>query len=300
MLYIHLPQFQNVAKEIEEASQLRAQTVVENMESLGVHITSTAASSGQTWPFVVIPDFQVKGLLSNSITGAHTVSINPLVTQNDLEAWTTFSEEHQDWMERAHAYDETVNKKLYQRHHYLPDDDIVAAESEHAHDVALPWSVTGITPYVWTTTTGKQADDDYDHGRKPVAESLYYAPIWHQAPACDFSPLVNYDLRSQPTFDYLIDGMLSHDHPVISQVVEGTYLETNYDHRFDTDKLKEPHSYILEPIHDNLTANRTAVAVLVAFLRWSTYFERVLPITEQGIIVVLKSTCNQSFTYEIL
>lgn len=107
------------------------------------------------------------------------------------------------------------------------------------------------------------------------------------------------DLRSNPTFTSVIDGMLAVDHPVITQVIDATYLETNYEYRFDPEEQSEPHSYVLQPVYDSLTQNRTIVAFLSAFQRWGAFFTDVLPDHEQGIFVVLESSCGQMFTYEV-
>ncbi|CAB9505204.1 Receptor-type guanylate cyclase gcy [Seminavis robusta] len=281
--------FYAIAEEVKEYSQLKAKYVIDNMESLCVHITSTAAASNQEWPFVTIPDFQVKGMLSNEDTGAHTTSINPLVFPGQLENWSAYSAAHADaWMQSAHRYDSIAHPELYVMEHH---------DTEDTHDQSLRWNITGITPYVWTTNEGEKGDAD--HVRMPVEENIVYSPIWQRAPASDYHPLVNYDLHSDPNFERFINGMLAVDHPVISPVVDAAYLDSNYEHRFDPKEQAEPHSYLLEPIYDNLTHNRTIVAVLASFLRWGSFFTDVLPSSQQGIYVVLESTCDQEFTYEI-
>jgi hypothetical protein len=258
--------------------------VLNNLESFGVSLTSHALDAPFTWPFVDFPDFQVRGLLSNEETGAHTISINPLVLPKDLDAWSTFSVNHEGWVAEAHAHDRVVNQELYTVHHY---------ETDYHHNESLRWNVTGITPFVWSY------EDDPYAPRQRVSKSLYYTPIWQRAPACDFTTQVNMDLRSYPPFTSVIDGMLAVNHPVFTNAVDATYLLTNYEHRFDPAEQAEPHSYLLVPVYDNLTYNRTAVAFLGAFLRWGTFFSDVLPRAEQGIFVVLESSCNQTFTYEI-
>lgn len=237
-----------------------------------------------TWPFVVFPDFQVRGILSNQETKAHTLSISPLVYAKDLDAWSNFTTNNQEWMGEAHAYDESVHPDLYQMERY---------ESSYDHKEDVRWNETEIAPYVWV----HNAEDRY--AKKRVSESLFYAPIWQRAPPCDYSSRVNQDLRSDPTYARFIDGMLAVDHPVITTVVEATFLETNYEYRFDPEEYAEPHSYVLSPVYDVLTENRTAVAFLSAFLMWGAYFTDVLPDSEHGIFVVLESNCGQTFTYEI-
>ena len=281
-----LLQFHDISDEIKEFSQLKAKKVYANLNAFGATLTSYAMDGDYTWPFVVFPDFQVRGLLSNQDTQAHTLSINPLVYAKDVDAWTAFSIDNQEWLGEAHAYDQNVHPDLYEMERH---------ESSYDHDVSVRWNATGqgVTPYLWV----HNAEDRY--AKKRVEESPFYAPIWQRAPPCDYSTRINQDLRSDPTFARFIDGMLAVNHPVITTVVEATFLETNYEYRFDPEEYAEPHSYVMTPVYDVLTENRTAVAFLSAFLRWGAFFTDVLPSSQHGIFVVLESTCGEMFTYEI-
>jgi hypothetical protein len=263
---------------------MKTDRVLSNLETFGATLTSYAKSTGQRFPYVVFPDFQVRGLLSNEGTGAHTLTFNPLIFEKDLERWAKFSSENQGWLAEGHYYDKVVHPELFEVEHY---------ETDYDHNEELRWNITGITPYVWT----KNDEDRY--ARDPVGLAPLYSPLWQRAPVCDYAPDVNQDLRSDPAFTDSVDGMLQVHHAVITPVVDATYLETNFEYRFDPEEKAEPHSYVLMPVYDNLTVNRTMVAFLSAFLRWGTYFDDVLPEHEQGIFVVLESSCGQSFTYEI-
>jgi len=276
--------------EITEYSQLKTKHVFTNLETFGVTLTSFAEAEKMLWPYVVVPDFQVRGLMSNQETGAHTISINPFVYPQDLDKWSRFTAYSQGWEQEARDYDQFVHEELYVLEHYNTSDD--------HHDEATRWNVTGMTPYVWTTE-GKGMDHSQQE-RTQVDGELFYTPIWQRAPPCDFSSQINMDLRSDPTFTQFIDGMVEKNHPVITKVVDASYLDTNYESRFNPAEQAEPHSYLLEPVYDSLFENRSMVAFLSAFVRWGLFFDDVLPDHEQGLFVVLENTCNQTFTYEIL
>jgi hypothetical protein len=260
-------QFHAISTEIREYVQLKTVNVFNNLETFGVSVTSYAHDQNQSWPFVLIPDFQVKGIMSNLETGAHTLSINPFVYPNQIDAWGRFSVYKSEWMAEAHVYDEAVHEDLYVLPYYDTDDD--------HHDPATRWNVT-------------------------ARESVLYSPIWQQAPPCDYQPQINLDLRSDPTFERFIDGMLVAKQAVITQVVDGTQLNTNYHSRFDPSQQAEPHSYILDPVYDKFTEDRSMVAFLAAFIRWGVFFSDVLPAHERGLFVVLENDCGDAFTYEIL
>ena len=277
-------QFKGVSNTIQEFSRLKAISVHGSLESFGATLTSYALDQRTTWPFVVFPHFQVRGLLSNKETKAHTISINPLVYAKDVDAWTEFTQQNQAWIAEAHAYDNIVHPELYKVQSY---------KTNYEHDETVRWNATGITPYMWL----HNPDDRYARNR--VQQEPFYAPIWQRAPTCDYATQINQDLRSDPALKDSIDSMLVVDHPVITPSVEATFLETNYEYRFDPEGYTEPHSYVLSPVYDTLDENRTMVAFLSAFIKWGAYFTDVLPSSPLGIFVILESSCGQKFTYEI-
>ena len=204
----------------------------DNLESFGVGLTSFALDANVTWPFVLYPDFQVKGILSNEATGSHTLTLNPIVYPQDIETWSKWSVANSGWMETAHERDKTVHEELYELEYH---------ETDVYHDESLRWNVTGITPFVWKESN----NSDGSVSRVPVGQAKYYAPMWLNSPACDYSPLVNNDLRSWSHFEEYVDALVDLDHAVLTEVVDATYLRTNYDSRFDPAEQEEPHSYLL-------------------------------------------------------
>ena len=60
----------------------------------------------------------------------------------------------------------------------------------------------------------------------------------------------------------------------------------------------DPVSAIYLPIFDSFSAGRKAVASLNAQVHWASYFENVLPPTDNGIVFVLQS-CTSMHTYNI-
>ena len=61
----------------------------------------------------------------------------------------------------------------------------------------------------------------------------------------------------------------------------------------------EPISTFFIPVVDSFANGRKTVALLVANLRWDSYFEDILTDSAQPVRVVLSNTCQDTFTYEI-
>lgn len=96
------------------SSDLRGRAIFNNVESLSATITTVVAASNQTWPFVVVPDFQVLGMVSNKLTGALNVGICPIVFDKDRSAWGAFSAQTgMTWLAEGHQYDDEADPELY-------------------------------------------------------------------------------------------------------------------------------------------------------------------------------------------
>ena len=60
----------------------------------------------------------------------------------------------------------------------------------------------------------------------------------------------------------------------------------------------DPFSAIYLPVFDSFEKGRKAVASLTAQIYWASYFENILPPSDDGIVFVLQS-CTGKYTYEI-
>ena len=61
----------------------------------------------------------------------------------------------------------------------------------------------------------------------------------------------------------------------------------------------EPITSVSVPVVDSFHEGRKTVAVIMAVLRWGSYFEGILTDNTQPVDVVLSNTCEGPFTYEI-
>jgi hypothetical protein len=53
-------------------------------DSLGIHVTSWAAGSSSTWPFVTVPDFDLRGASARGFAKSMSVVLLPIVTDSLL------------------------------------------------------------------------------------------------------------------------------------------------------------------------------------------------------------------------
>ena len=280
-----------MARDIVASSQLRSRGIFDNLESVSVSITTIANTMDTTWPFFVCPDFQVIGMVSNAITGAATLGFSPIVMDKDRAAWELFTiQTGKTWLAEGHKYDDTVAADLYEETRF-PDQ-----ETGPAPPFPIPsWNETGVLPFI-------SAFPEFDGGAfrpAPAEKQDFYMPFWQVAPASDFSPISNIDTNGPPGGRLINEALIKFGKPLLSPIINADYLKFSYDQRFPNPKDGIPHSYVYQPIFDSLNADRKVVAILNAFLRWDKFFYNVLPRGEKPIVVVLESTCQDTFTYEL-
>ncbi|CAB9525455.1 Receptor-type guanylate cyclase gcy (Partial), partial [Seminavis robusta] len=285
-------QYENVVNEIISTSQLRARTIFDNLESLAASLTTEAMDLNMTWPFVVFPNFQIQGMMSNEITGASVVNINPIVPHEIRADWEAFSvANYEPWFKAGHDYDKYASKKLYVHEKLNQTMPESMSRIPRVH-----WNESGIFPNITSY-------EITDRGWNPVRDwdTDFYYPSWQRAPVEDFNPTVNVNWGHVRGFERFMKGMIRYDQPVLTRVSDANYLSLNYDDRFEyLERARAPHSYLYVPIYDSHVQNRSIVAVLSAFLQWENFFINVLPESESGILLVIDGTCGaQRYSYRL-
>jgi class 3 adenylate cyclase len=124
-----------------------------------------------------------------------------------------------------------------------------------------------------------------------------YVPIWQQAPAA--SSLVNYNQLSDPSFVATFDAVVAINAAVISKVysVDDIIAQSGLEEEEDKGL---PHSTFVQPVYDAFGDTKQIVSYLQARMSWEEAFSGVIPGSKEGDLhVVLKNTCNQTFTWSV-
>ena len=141
------------------------------------------------------------------------------------------------------------------------------------------------------------------------------SPIWQISPPPFSNSVLNANLFAivGPTFP---GAMTTLNHGVLSAVSDLSFVgnsaikEENHEayHQSLVNWRKEnsnstwehPHSILLEPVYQKVNdQNSGIVGVIAATVGWDAYLVDLLPEGVDGLLVVLKNTCNQSFSYQL-
>ena len=134
-------------------------------------------------------------------------------------------------------------------------------------------------------------DNVYEQGE----ETSYYLPLWQTSPAPLDTSIINYDMHSHPTYKQLSDFIVEENKPALSEVVNvrtlfGSAIPYRDGH---------PQSLLVQPILQELNESSSVVGMITLVIPWDIYFTNLLHQGANGIIIVLRNSCDDVFTYQI-
>jgi len=271
--FLYLAQFHVYALELQGLIHAEAKAIFLTMENFANTITSYALDEGSDWPMVTVPHFEMRGTTTNKLSLALMVVLSPIVPLLDREAWETYATANQDWIVEGLDWDPDFRR------------DYMSVEG---------YELTNISSHIWHYGPNHQPINE--RGRGP------YMPVWQMAPAPHDPSIVNYNLLDYPVFEKAYNGVMETELPVLSGLTD---LEWLYGGAVQDSHLN-PHSFLLYPVHqtfpEELESESQAnpiVATTTAVLPWDNYFSNLMPSEAEGLIVVMRDTCGDVFTYRI-
>ena len=122
-----------------------------------------------------------------------------------------------------------------------------------------------------------------------------FSPVWQMSPVPDDLKIVNFNLESNDRFLALEQYADSHRISAISDVFPISEILGD---SLPLDDNK-PRSIALQPIFMDFDETSAVVGHYLAVIEWERYFSDVLHHGAHGVVVVLKNTCGQVYTFVI-
>lgn len=232
-------------------------------------------SSEFEFPFVRVPKFELLGSQTRSLVGNDLILWAPFVSEEQKADWADFSKREQGW------YNESLS--------------ILQSDS------SVDWSrfVAGseFRDYIWE-------GEDLASGTA-VETSGPFAPLWQISPPTSSISSINYNILHEkyvnnmiPVFkltrDYLLGSAKMHAVDGLPKSIidsQGISLEGT---------TSRPYTTHFTPVYDKLDdTNSSLVGVLLSTIIWEEYLESLFHDDERGIVLVLRNTCDQSFTFAL-
>ena len=253
----------------------KTDSYLKSMINLAETITTYSAKDGQGFPFVSIPRFELLGSQIRSIVINDVTIWAPLVTEDQREQWSNFSTAAKSW------YNESLS--LY--------FDEPGALTDIYVDGAFRnkiWEGPDLndTSYVAATTPGP------------------FAPLWQISPPTLSISSVNYNLLHQETVRDFFPALMQANDCVLADAKTNSgglpKAIINYEHTLSDLQSDHPHTIQLTPVSYKSDNQSSIVGFILSMIHWDDIFIGVFPTGTNGILAVIRDTCNHSITYEVI
>jgi Adenylate and Guanylate cyclase catalytic domain len=276
------------------STSTEAERLMMSLQSFALSVTTYTVATGAVWPYVTVPNFELRGRMSNQVSKALSLTFSPLVESLDLDSWEAYANSTSNWVDESRAV--------------LTLLPLLASSAVSMGDFASSTpSSSSIPAQVWTL------DDRGNPRAVDARESVPYAPLWQQAPAPSNAALINYDLLSNPQLLALYRSMRAVQRPALSSVMDLRFLYSGAAEYVvpaskeastvaDTSNVT---SLIMSPLYpfvatkENVPDREEITGLLLAVIDWERYLTNILPANVKGLVVVLTSTCGDVYTFQV-
>lgn len=295
------------------STRTEAERLMMSLQSFALSVTTYTVATGADWPYVTVPNFELRGYQSNQVSKALSLTFSPLVTSANLDSWEAYANSASDWVGESRAVQSLLPRLASSAVsaggdtsvRRLAASDATSDENLMVHFASSSSSSSSSIPQqVWTF------NDRGKPGAVDASSSIPYAPLWQQAPAPSNAALINYDLLSNPQLLALYGSMRAAQRPALSSVMDLRFLYSGAAHpavpaRDATAEPKNVTSLIMSPLYpfvvtkENVPDRDEITGLLLAVIDWERYLTNILPANVEGLVVVLTSTCGDVYTFEL-
>lgn len=253
------------------------------LDSYASTVVSHAHDRNMTWPFVTIPDNEIRAAKIRTLTKSTYLTHYMLVTREQRADWENFTATHSGWVNQS---------------------NFVQANDNNYHG-----------PIIWDYYT---ADYIHDVEEEPMPERELYNPDWMSSPSIPRWAPYNWDRLSwQPNASVVTQlerktVQVSETYHPPDPENEEQMEQFNADVDWYSDYVKpgqdpsEPMIDVNYPLLNTIDRviikdpwNHTLVGTVTVSIFWRNLLEDILPEGSNGILIVLDNPCTPSCTFQI-
>lgn len=246
-------------------------------------LSSDASSRGGAFPFTTLPNFEVVTAAVREESGAELIAYAPLVeSANEIPAWLDYSVANQDWLSSSV---ETL---------------------VHKGEIPIPYDLDPISPIVYNLLDAENRTEA--EGAGP------FAPLWQLSPPPLTSKAINLNLLNVSIYNLVFQLLNETREAQYTRIVEPGELNTIPGLSLDRQGQSAQNESLVEsqrddraqlvyfaPIfEDPYDVSSPLRAFLFSFFAWDRYVVDLLPDGVSGIICVIRNTCGQAISYELV
>lgn len=243
-------------------------------------ISSGAFVSNSTWPFYTFPRFEQLAYNAIFQSKIEILTVCHHVKESERDEWIRYAwDSYESWMDEGYA---------------------IRAQRD-GPGVYNNYRREGYHPFIT-----KSSLDGYVQ----VEEKTDYWPAWTYSPTPHTFRFINWDFTDAEDYDAIIRASHTLKQETLFTRVR-SYVSANGAFTEEEHAAKHsplfahvlsqlPHSFVFHAIRKDPDANDSdIVAMVVGGMAWDAALLGLLPKNANGIFVVIKNTCGQSYTFLI-
>lgn len=284
-----------IIESFHDAIELRLSSI----GTLATSVTSHALATNTSFPFVTMPDFELRGADVRVQANALIVHWMPLVYDKDREEWEEYA-----MGQRQHINDAFQSDAFYRQRQdeFFGLNNTLRRELEVERNETILADGSGYHPRIWSNGAVTPRGDE-------PAGSGPYLPVWQRSPVNKARQTsLNINFANTLPFQGVLEHLLESKQAIMNRAVVPTpfgreRLRQNLalsQFRHDIDSyLNDPVSFFGYPVFDSFGEGREIAGVLATNVYWRRFFNGILPEGAVGFTVVLENAFDQMLSYQI-
>jgi hypothetical protein len=287
-------QYYSFANDIVKACELSLNNMVADMGATSIDVTSFAVSNNLTWPYVTLPDWEIRSRQSRSIAGVESMAFIPIVSPDDKVQWEKYAAQNTDWLYQGlgvqgrspSANDSKISKNIY----YAYDEGTHLPFHLPIHEFGpAPDQLSSINLDFGSFMTFQRAVPAAIRGRKAtLSEITSVVGLYITTYSWYDGNIMSAYTPSAPTDAYAIHSSVSDMYDSTGNISFPTWSNTPV-----------PHTYIMQPIFDTFSSDAEVVGFVMGIFPWIHLFLHLLPEGVNGLIIVVEDSCGEQITCKI-
>ena len=253
-------------------------------------MTSHAKASGAEFPFVTLPDYEIRAANARVLSTSYVINYFPVVSVDQLDEWHEFTNQT-----GVQQYSEALQSDQEQR---LEQDERFAVSHLLRNKNGRFLQTTGPDTAIKIEPVRPQSGD-------------ISLPLWQESPVTP-TGLINFNVLGIPSaagaYQAALDSGKATLAPADMNVgdkqdlaVYLTYVYSLSQYREVAESLAyDPTSTLAYPVFDTFDVEtRRAVGLFGLNINWRVLFQGILASNVHGIYCVIDNSFNQSFTFRV-
>ena len=318
--------FESIADSVMNSFHDAVERKLGAMDAISASLTSSALSSGDQFPFVTFPDFDVRASTARVQADAIYIMWMPLVTDDQREEWENYTVREQDHLLPEYFREEALRQQQDAEFGYGEAERRLHANHNEYHPEVHPFIFGGDVSLTLVadmpSRVGLLTIPSQGNGDPEQPGSGPYLPLWQMSPTLPLISMLNFNFFA---FDKLV-GMFNVLLETGTAVLTGVSVEFQdtdnfaagdtdgksstedlvnaflslgqYRHDLETYRY-DPLTPMAYPVFDNFSVNRTVVGALYTSLYWRLLLTHGLSADVKGVVCVLTNNVGQEFSFRI-